>query len=94
MSAGRTDLARNPGGVRGTGHRGRVRRGSGRVRPGAGRTAAVHTGTAAAGGVRLAAELDTAAVSAVCCCFRNRGRVSERFVSATDTAAACGCRLL
>jgi hypothetical protein len=33
--------------------------------------------TAAAGGVRLAAELDTAAVSAVRRCFRNRGRCPD-----------------
>jgi hypothetical protein len=39
-----------------------------------------------AGGVRMPAELDTAAVSAVCCCFRNRGRVSGRLLSTADVA--------
>jgi hypothetical protein len=35
-------------------------------------------GPGGAGGVRVAGEPDTAAASAVCCCFRNRGRVSGR----------------
>jgi hypothetical protein len=51
LSAGCADLARNPAGVRGTGHRGRVRGAAGSAAgylPGAGRTAAVHRGGAAA----------------------------------------------
>jgi hypothetical protein len=48
--------------------------------------------TAAAGGVRLAPELDTAAGSDVRC-FRNRGRCPDGRVSTADTAA-CGCPLL
>jgi hypothetical protein len=92
VSAGRADLARNPSRC----PRNRTPRQCplcvwecGQVLAGRPLSTA---DTAAAGGVRLAAELDTAAVSDVRCCFRNRGRVSGRLVSAADTSAACGVR--